>query len=158
MFESKEDASTAGEIAEFLQAELQGRNCAVYQACSLDNMKDNSLLWLGKRASDRGYDLSQLDKYNELVVILWDQFPGRPNCAHILSKEPRLDFVRALNQFLVTHEKPAVHPTAVIEKGAVIGGNALIGAHTYIGPKVRIGASITMSPSWETSRWVRAAW
>jgi UDP-3-O-[3-hydroxymyristoyl] glucosamine N-acyltransferase len=139
MFESKEDACTAAEIAEFLQAELQGRNCAVYQGCSLDNMKDNSVIWLGKRAADRHYDLGQLDNFTEMLVILWDQFPGRPNCAHILSKEPRLDFVRVLNKFLVTHEKPGIHPTAVIEKGAVIGGNAIIGAHTYIGPKVRLG-------------------
>lgn len=139
MFESKADACTASEIAEFLQAELHGRNCAVYQACSLDQMKNNSLLWLGKRACDRNYDLSQLDNYAEMLVILWDQFPGRPNCAHILSKEPRLDFVRALNQFLVTHEKPGIHPTAVIEKGAVLGRNVLVGVHSYIGPKVRIG-------------------
>jgi len=139
MFEPKQDACTAAEIAKFLGTELHGRDCAVYQGCSLDQMQDNSVLWIGKRARDQGYDLSQLDAYVEMLVILWDQCPARPNCAYVLSTQPRLDFVRVLNEFLVYREKPGIHPTAIVEKGAVVGKDALIGAHSYIGPKVRIG-------------------
>lgn len=139
MFERRPDAVTAGEIAEFLRSELHGRNCALYQPCSLDHIRDNSILWLGSRSKDHGFDLSRLSAFGEMLVILWDRFPGRPECSYILSQEPRLDFVRTLNEFFVTRENPGIHPTAVIEKGAVVGGDALIGPHVVIGPKVRVG-------------------
>ncbi len=141
MFERKDDVCTAGEIAEFLKARLHGYDCAIVQPCSLDRLKNNSLLCFGKGVSNDQYDFSQLDSYSEMLVILWDEFPRRPNCSYILSKEPRLDFVRVLNEFFVRHEKPSIHPTAIIEKGAIIGRDVLIGSHTYIGSKVRLGDS-----------------
>jgi UDP-3-O-[3-hydroxymyristoyl] glucosamine N-acyltransferase len=139
VFELKRDARTAEEIANFLKAELNGSNCVVCQPCSLDELKDNSVLWVGKPARDHKYDLSRLDAHSEMLVILWRQFPGRPDCSYILSDEPRLDFARVLNEFFVTLEKPYIHPTAIIQRGAAIGRDVLIGAYTYVGPKVRIG-------------------
>jgi len=65
----------------------------------------------------------------------------------LLSKNPYLDFARALELFYQPPRPPAgIHPTAVIAEDAKIGENASIGAYVVIGPRVVIGRNAVLHP------------
>jgi len=71
------------------------------------------------------------------------------NCS-MLSKNPRYDFIRALNYLLdnklidnkkftgLISSKAKVHPTAIIEEGAAIGDGCCVGPYTHIRSNVVI--------------------
>jgi len=139
MYQQKNDAYYASEIAEFLGRELKGPNCVIYQPCSLENLKDNSILFLGKRVCEEGFDVEKLNGITELLVIVYDKLVVKPKCSHISSTQPRLDFVKVLHHFFVKEPAPGIHATAIIEEGTVIGKNVFIGPYSYIGGEVKIG-------------------
>lgn len=139
MYQKKSDAYYAVEFAKFLRKKINGKNYVIYQPCSLDNLKENSILFLSKSAYFEGFDMRKLDKFSELLVVMYYEFSEKPKCSYILSKNPRLDFVRILNYFFVKEFKPCIHETVVIEKGASIGKNVFIGGNSYIGNEVSIG-------------------
>lgn len=65
----------------------------------------------------------------------------------LISKNPYLDFARALELFYTApRPRPGIHPLAVIAESAEIGENAAIGPFTYIGEKVRIGRNAVLHP------------
>jgi UDP-3-O-[3-hydroxymyristoyl] glucosamine N-acyltransferase len=65
----------------------------------------------------------------------------------LLSKNPYLDFARALELFYQAPRPPAgIHPTAVIAEDATIGANASIGAYVVVGPHVSIGRNAVLHP------------
>lgn len=69
------------------------------------------------------------------------------NCAFLLSKNPYLDFARALELFYQPpRPAPGIHPTAVIAADARIGENASIGAYAVIGEDVVIGNNAILHP------------
>ena len=70
--------------------------------------------------------------------------------AALISRNPRLDFARALN-FISSKgglksclEGATVHPTASIGKGVTLGDGVKIGAHTSIGNNVVIGEGVSI--------------
>jgi len=151
MYQKKDDACYASEIAGFLQKDLIGENHVIYQPCSLENLKENSVLFLSKRACEDGFDLSRLNGFSQLFVILYDGFSQKPSCTYIISSQPRLDFVKVLYRFFVKELVPGIHSSAIIEKGAKLGKGIYVGAHSYIGEDVsiddntRIGNSVVIS-------------
>ena len=67
--------------------------------------------------------------------------------ATLLSKNPYLDFSRALALFYQPPRPAAgIHPLAAIAETAVIGEGASIGAFVSIGEKVRIGRNAVLYP------------
>jgi UDP-3-O-[3-hydroxymyristoyl] glucosamine N-acyltransferase len=65
----------------------------------------------------------------------------------LLSKNPYLDFARALELFYQPPRPPAgIHPTAVIAGDATIGENGSIGAFVVVGPRVSIGRNAVLHP------------
>jgi UDP-3-O-[3-hydroxymyristoyl] glucosamine N-acyltransferase len=67
--------------------------------------------------------------------------------ASIVSKNPYLDFARALALFYQPpRPKPGIHPTAVIAESARIGQHASIGAYCVIGERVTIGRDAVLHP------------
>lgn len=58
----------------------------------------------------------------------------------IRSSEPRLDFMRAVNEFF--NSRPAetrIHPSAVVDPSAEVGNRCVIGPHVYVGEDVVMG-------------------
>jgi len=67
--------------------------------------------------------------------------------ASVVSKNPYLDFARALALFYQPpRPKQGIHPTAVIAESARVGENASIGAYVVIGEKVTIGRNAVLHP------------
>jgi UDP-3-O-[3-hydroxymyristoyl] glucosamine N-acyltransferase len=65
----------------------------------------------------------------------------------LLSKNPYLDFARALELFYTAPRPPVgIHPTAAISEDATVGENASIGAFVVVGPHVSIGRNAVLHP------------
>ena len=66
---------------------------------------------------------------------------------NLISKNPYLDFARALELFYQPPQpEPGIHPTAVIAASAQIGEHASIGAHAVVGKNVTIGRNAILHP------------
>jgi UDP-3-O-[3-hydroxymyristoyl] glucosamine N-acyltransferase len=73
-------------------------------------------------------------------AILVAQDAGPMRMAALRSKNPYLDFARAIEFFHPQQEyAPGIHPTAVIARSAEIGAGAHIGPYCYVDEQVRIG-------------------
>lgn len=73
------------------------------------------------------------------AVIVGEDFPAIP-AAMLRSKNPYLDFARALEMFSPPRRYPAErHPTAVIHSSAKIGAGAHLGPYVVVGEDVTIG-------------------
>jgi UDP-3-O-[3-hydroxymyristoyl] glucosamine N-acyltransferase len=67
--------------------------------------------------------------------------------ASVVSKNPYLDFARALEMFYQPpRPRPGVHPMASIAPGAIIGEGASIGAFAVVGENVAIGRNAVLHP------------
>lgn len=141
MYQQTMDAYYAVEIAEFLNRKLVGENCILYQPCSLENLRDNSITFLSKRVCAEGYDFKKLEAFTSILLIVPEGLKEYPPCAYITTPQSRLDFVRILHRFFVKEVRPMIHPTAVIEEGAQIGKDVYVGPHVHIGREVKVGDS-----------------
>ncbi len=67
--------------------------------------------------------------------------------ASVVSKNPYLDFARALEMFYKPPRPcPGIHPTACVAATAQIGEGASIGAFAVIGERVKIGRNAVIHP------------
>ena len=67
--------------------------------------------------------------------------------ATLVSKNPYLDFARALALFYEPPRVPAgIHPTAVVAPSASIGEGSAIGAYCVVGERVRMGRNAVLHP------------
>lgn len=78
------------------------------------------------------------------AVIVAEDFPSIPT-AMLRSKNPYLDFARALEMF---YQPPkyaqGIHPTAVVHQSAKIGADAHIGPYVVISENVEIGRNAVL--------------
>ncbi|HWR49712.1 MAG TPA: UDP-3-O-(3-hydroxymyristoyl)glucosamine N-acyltransferase [Bryobacteraceae bacterium] len=80
------------------------------------------------------------------AILIQEPVPEHP-IASLLSKNPYLDFARALELFYQPpRPKPGVHPSAVVAPTARIGENASIGAYAVVGENVTIGRNAVVHP------------
>jgi UDP-3-O-[3-hydroxymyristoyl] glucosamine N-acyltransferase len=67
--------------------------------------------------------------------------------ASVISKNPYLDFARALELFYQAPKPPpGIHPLAFVDPTASVGDNASVGPFAYIGRNVRIGRDAVVHP------------
>lgn len=135
----------SSQIADFLNKELIGQDVDVTTFSSLSNLTKHSLVFAKKYAKDYADALSLA---NNSLAIVCEEFAGKLSIPHIISENPRLDFMRVVSEFFVEKDIPlGIHPSAIIEDGAVIGKNVSIGAHCYIGNNVTIGDDTVILPN-----------
>lgn len=133
------------EIAIFLEKEMVGDNIEVSTFSSLSNLQDNSVVFAKKYSKDYADALSKAQK---VLAIVCEDYRDKITVPHIISPNPRLDYLRVISEFFVEKVIPAgIHSSATIEEGANIGKNVSIGAHCYIGPKVTIGDNTSILPN-----------
>jgi UDP-3-O-[3-hydroxymyristoyl] glucosamine N-acyltransferase len=137
MYDRHENSYYASEICEFLDKELHGENCVIYEPRSIRRLKDHSLVFVDNIFC-KDFDYSLLAGFRDVLVIT-NTRPEKIAASLVLSDNPRLDFVRVLKRFFVELSPAESHPTAVIHPKAHLGRNVAIGAHSYIGPDVSIG-------------------
>ena len=133
------------EIAHFLKKELIGENIEISTFSSLSNLLDNSVVF-AKRYTKEYTDI--LSKAKNVLAILCKDYDNKVSIPHIISTNPRMDYLRVVSEFFVEKEMSiGIHPSATIEAGAIIGNNVSIGAHCYIGANVIIGNNTTILPN-----------
>ncbi|MCR9013058.1 UDP-3-O-(3-hydroxymyristoyl)glucosamine N-acyltransferase [Gabonibacter chumensis] len=133
------------EIAYFLNKNLIGADGEFVTYASLDDIKPGSVVF-AKRFDTVIVDI--LNSAKNIVAIVTSEYEGRLHVSHILSSNPRLDYLRVLEHFFSKEEiKVGIHPTAVVESGAEIGKEVCIGANCYIGKQVKIGDGSFISPN-----------
>ena len=65
----------------------------------------------------------------------------------LISKNPYLDFARALELFYQPPSPaPGIHPLAFVDETAVVGENASIAPFAYVGGNVRLGRNAVLHP------------
>ena len=147
MYRSRKNKISVKKIAKFLKTSYTGKNFDITSLSSLNNVKNNSLLFYSELASFQfkikdnvNYDLKKLEKFKNIALITTDEIKNKINVPIISSENPRLDFQRVAMEFFTEDEfSPGVHKTAIIEKGSTIGKDVYIGPHCYIGNSVKIG-------------------
>ena len=147
MYQSRKNKISVKKIAKFLKTSYTGKNFDITSLSSLNNVKNNSLLFYSELASFQfkikdnvNYDLKKLEKFKNIALITTDKIKNKINIPIISSENPRLDFQRIAMEFFTEDEfSPGVHKTAIIENGSTIGKDVYIGPHCYIGNSVKIG-------------------
>lgn len=135
----------SSEISSFLLSELIGNDIEINTFSSLSNLIDNSVVFAKKYSKEY---LEVLSNAQNVLAIVCEDYRDKITVPHIISSNPRLDYLRVVSEFFVEREIPAgIHSSATIEEGANIGKNVSIGAHCYIGPKVTIGDNTSILPN-----------
>ena len=135
---------TAKEIAKHLQLPLHGDNITIECYAQLSAPRPHSIVFAKKYSDDY---VSLLNECENILAIVTADYDGKLTCCHIISANPRLDFIKVLSQ-LFTQEKPKgfIHPSANIETGATIGKNVFIGAGCYVSAQSIVGDERIRSP------------
>ena len=134
----------SSEIASYLKKDLNGDDIDINGFSSLSNIVENTIVFAKKHSKEY---TEILNKTHNILAIVCDGYESIKT-SHIVSANPRLDFMRVVGTFFVDKDIPeGIHPTANIEIGAVIGHNVSIGANCYIGSKVKIGDNTTILPN-----------
>ena len=147
MYKKKNNSVSVKKIAEFLESDYNNEDFEIDTISSLNNVKDHSILFYTdiinfkfKLKDNTEYDLNQLEKFKNIVLIASEEIKTRTNIPIIISKNPRLDFQRVVMEFFSDEEfKTGIHKTAIIEENVIIGKDVYIGSNCYIGNGVEIG-------------------
>lgn len=124
-------------VAAFLGKKFVGKNICIDSYTTLDDVLSNSIVF-AKKFSDKFVET--LNTYSDILVIATNGYQNKLTCPHILSVNPRLDYLRIINHFFVPKEKKTgIHPSAIIEPGTKFSESVYVGANCYIGKEVKIG-------------------
>ena len=147
MYQPRKNKISIKKIAKFLKTSYTGKDFDITSLSSLNNVKNNSLLFYSELANYQfkikdnvNYDLKKLEKFKNIALITTDEIKNKINIPIISSENPRLDFQRVAMKFFTEDEfSSGIHKTAVVEKSSTIGKDVYIGPHCYIGNNVKIG-------------------
>ena len=147
MYQPRKNKISIKKIAKFLKTSYTGKDFDITSLSSLNNVKNNSLLFYSELANYQfkikdnvNYDLKKLEKFKNIALITTDEIKNKINIPIISSENPRLDFQRVAMEFFTRDEfSPNIHKTAIVEKSSSIGKDVYIGPHCYIGNNVKIG-------------------
>lgn len=121
-----------------------GDNIEIKGFSSLSNLVDSTVVFAKKYTKEYAEILNNAQNVLAIVCVGYEDI----TIPHIVSPNPRLDFLRVVETFFAEKDIPAeIHPTANIEEGAIIGKNVSIGAHCHIGSKVIIGDNTIILPN-----------
>lgn len=147
MYKLRKNKISVKKIASFLKSNYTGKDFNITSFSSLNNVKNNSLLFYSDLANFKfkikdnvNYDLKKLEKSKNIVLITTAEIKKKINIPIISSENPRLDFQRVIMEFFTEDEfKPGIHKTVIIEKNSIVGKDVYIGPYCYVGNNVKIG-------------------
>jgi UDP-3-O-[3-hydroxymyristoyl] glucosamine N-acyltransferase len=106
---------------------------------TLQKADENSLIWIKNTMSEKQ---NVINNTTARAIIVPDDDEIHEVGGKVLFKvkNPRLSFIKVIQEFFVTKTQPGIHPASYIHPEAVIGENVYIGPFTYIG-KSNIGTN-----------------
>jgi len=132
----KRKAITGQVVAAFLQKPLRGQSLPILQPADLSGCGPGTVVWVKSFTEER---LRWLEERRPALAICDHETGHKTTVPHIISGNPRLDFIRTLTEFFTPTPETGIHPTALVDTGASIGKNVSIGAFARIGDRVSIG-------------------
>ncbi len=134
----------SSDIASYLNRSFIGNDIEIKGYSSLSNLVEGTIVFAKKYTKEYAEILNSAKNVLAIVCAGYEDI----TIPHIISQNPRLDFLRVVGSFFAEKDIPVViHPTANIEEGAVLGANVSVGAHCHIGSKVNIGDNTTILPN-----------
>ena len=124
-------------IAQSLNLQHYGRNIKVSKPQHFLSLAHSALKFVTVHSNETA---ELLNHNTESFVIASADFEGKLRIPHVLSTNPRLDFVKVLNKFFKTKHESEIALNAEISGSAKIGRNVSIGSFSSIGEDVSIGA------------------
>lgn len=136
---------TANDIAKHLGSSLNGEDTTIERYAQLTAPLPHSIVFAKKYSDETVY---ALNKCNNILAIVTRDYIGKLTCSHIISDNPRLDYIKVLSNFFVQKKpKGFIHPTANIESGATIGKDVFIGAGCYVSAQCVVGDGCVLHPN-----------
>jgi len=130
-------ALMSSDIAIFLNADLRGESREIRKPADLDECGEGDLVWLKKATRER---LSILAQRRPALAICDAATASEVSGVNTLvCPNPRLAFIKVLNEFFVRRPESRIHPSADIDPKAKVGNDVSIGGFSIIGPEVKIG-------------------
>jgi len=133
MYRLRENEVSALEIAQFLNADLTGPNFIVTKPRTLTALDSRSVVLAENIDEDK---LTKLKQFPDVLVITGTAFPA--DFTVIVTQNPKLAFVRVINEFFAEQELASIHSSAIVHNGANLGRNVSVGAGCVIGADVEI--------------------
>jgi UDP-3-O-[3-hydroxymyristoyl] glucosamine N-acyltransferase len=127
---------TGQDVAAFLKRPLHGISLPIIRPADLEECGPGTVVWVKSFTEGR---LRWLEGGRPALVICDPETGRKTTVPHIVSENPRLDFIKTVTEFFQTGPETGVHSTVVIKAGALIGQNVSIGAFSRIGGRVCIG-------------------
>lgn len=133
---------TLGELATALGCTVHGASdLTITGVATLDTAGPGDLTFLANpKYASRA-------KQSKAGAILVTAPVEHATMASVVSKNPYLDFARALAMFYrAPRPAPGIHPLASVDPTASIGAGSSVGAFAVIGPRVTIGRNAVLHP------------
>ena len=136
----------SSDIALFLNCKMHGNDFDVTSYATLSDIKERSVIFVKKYSDEYLKKLNTCPK--KFIAIVVPEYDCKLKCTYIISKDPRLSFIRVLNRFYSKNDSHGgIHMTAVISKSANIGEDVYVGANCFIGDNVIIGNRTKIFPN-----------
>ncbi|QWV91955.1 hypothetical protein KP004_12035 [Geomonas oryzisoli] len=126
----------AADIAGFLGKPLHGADVPVVKPADLKECGGGDLVWVRSLTPER---IAAVVKGNPALIICDQETAPHLSGSHIVSDNPRLDFIKVLTKFFLPRKTVGIHPTALVSPDARIGSDVIVGAYTRIEGGVEIG-------------------
>jgi len=130
------DIITGLAVSRFLNKPLRGKSMSIFRPADLHECGKEDIVWVRSFTSE---NLKLLETCRPALAICDRETAKKATISTITSDNPRLDFIRILNNFFKKALDVRIHQSAIIEPGASIGNNVKIGAFVHIGKNVSIG-------------------
>lgn len=138
MYRLKSRDIYASEIAEYLNLELIGSDFLVNAPGTQDDILSNTFVFFEESGL---YEKSGIEKPSVLILLsnpLSDFTKAREH-SFLVSSNPKLDFIRTINEFFIQSDSAIISGSSKISEEAFLGRNISIGENVVIGPEVSIG-------------------
>jgi UDP-3-O-[3-hydroxymyristoyl] glucosamine N-acyltransferase LpxD len=129
------------EIAKFLNLPIIGNKIEINGVSDLLTTSSNKVKYVDKLFSG---SLEVLNNNKNNLLIVSKKHSKDLNVRHIVSNNPRLDFIRITNKYFPKNRVIKFEKTSVIGKNVKFGFGVYIGSNSVIGDNVIIGNNATI--------------
>ncbi len=127
---------SSSKFSDFLNLPHVGKSVPIDRPSALDGIGKGLLKYAKFFSTEILY---QLNTEAANFAIVSEEYGSVLKTPHVVSQNPRLDFIKCLNRFFPNQYEPEISKAAQIDETAVIGENVSVGANTVIGKNVIIG-------------------
>ena len=122
------------EIAEYLNVKYTGENLIIDHVTGIANLKNNSLSFITKKNYNENTSVSGL-----VIAIEGYNINEKSQNSYIISKNPRLDFIKVFDKYFKHKSNTKISNSAIIGNNCQIAENVSIGEYCIIKDNVIIG-------------------